>query len=208
MKKFLYLLGLLGPLVFLASVVVGGASVAGYSHLADAVSELGMTGGPEAAWVNAAWAVSGGLIAALGLALWLDRTGPGRGVATAVFVAGLGSAAIALWFPMDPPGTAPASAAQLGHNVLVAVCGLAFAAALVLAARAQHMPLTYRRLCWLGLAAMLAGGVGAALSGALGWGLVGLFERLTQTGYHGWIVVTAWAGLCRRDRGDHHANFS
>jgi hypothetical protein len=197
--KALYALGGIGPLVFLASVILGGARRKGFSHLADPVSALGMSGAAGSGAVNAAWAISGLLIALLGTALWIDRSGPGRPAAAAVLIAGLCSSAIALWCPMDPPGV-PMSNAQLGHNILVAVSGLAFAAALVLSARAPAAPPAYRRFTWLALAAMVVGGLGAALSGALGWNLVGLFERVTQSGYHSWIVVTALTGLTRRWR--------
>lgn len=197
--RFLYGTGGLGPLVFLASVVIGGAWRPGFSHLADPVSALGMSGAPGAAAVNAAWVLSGLLIAVLGLALWTDRSGPGRGVAAAILVAGTGSAAIALAFPMDPPGM-PMSDQQLGHNILVAVSGLAFAGALVLAGwRSARMP-RYRLLTWAALALMLAGGAGAALAAAMGWPLIGLFERVTQSGYHGWLVLTAWIGATGRWR--------
>jgi len=194
--KALYALGGLGPLVFLASVLFGGARRPGFSHLADPVSALGMSGAPGSGAVNAAWALSGVLIAQLGAALWIDRSGPGRPTATAVLVAGLCSAAIAIWCPMDPPGV-PMSKSQLGHNILVAVSGLAFATALLLSARAPAATRGYRTFTWIALAAMVTGGFGAALSGALGWNLVGLFERVTQSGYQSWIVVTALAGFTR-----------
>lgn len=190
----LYVAGLLAPPTFLASVVVGGMRTPGFSHLADPVSELGMSGAAEASPVNAAWAVTGVLVALLGVGLWLDRAGPGRVTAALVMLAGAASAAIALWFPMDPPGV-PTSSSQVGHGILVAVAGLAFAAALVVSARSAAAPRWYRRGTWAGFAALIAGGVGAALAGAMGWSLVGLFERTTQAGYHAWLLMTAAAGL-------------
>lgn len=194
--KVLYALGAVGPLVFLASVLLGSAQRPGFSHLADPVSVLGMSGAPGSGAVNSAWAISGLLISLLGAALWIDRSGPGRPTAAAVLIAGLCSAAIAIWCPMDPPGV-PMSNAQLGHNILVAVSGLAFATALVLSARAPAAMPGYRTFTWLALTAMVSGGFGAALSGAAGWNLVGLFERVTQSGYQSWIVATALTGLTR-----------
>lgn len=107
-------------------------------------------------------------------------------------MAGAVSAAIALWFPMDPPGV-PMSVAQAGHNILVAVAALAFAAALLASTRGASA--TYRRLTWLALAAMLLGGAGAALAHAQGWAWIGGFERITQAGYHGWLLMTGGLGL-------------
>jgi hypothetical membrane protein len=192
--RILYLAGAVSPVLFLASVIVGAARRPHYSHLADPVSALGMSGAADGWAVNGAWTVTGVLIMVLGLALWRDRSGPGRVVAVALWLAGAASAAIALWFPMDPPG-APMSPAQAGHNLLVGVAAVAFAIALLAAARSTAAAPAYRRLTWAALAAMLLGGAGAALAQANGWHLIGGFERLTQGGYHGWVLLTAVTGL-------------
>ncbi len=191
-SRSLYLAGVLAPLLFLASVVIGGARRAGYSHAADPVSALGMSGAADAWAVNGAWAATGLLVMVLGLALWGDRTAPRRVAGGALLVAGAVSAAIALWFPMDPPGV-PMSVAQAGHNILVAVAALAFAAALLASTRGASA--AYRRVTWLAVAAMLLGGAGAALAHAQGWASIGGFERLTQAGYHGWLLMTGVLGL-------------
>lgn len=191
-----YLAGAVAPPLFLASVVIGGSRRPGYSHLADPVSLLGMAGAPDGHLVNAAWAATGVLIMLLGAGLWGDRAGPGRLTAGLVLLAGAVSAAIAIWFPMDPPGV-PLSGSQRGHSILVAVAGVAFALALVTSARHASVPPWYRTITWVALFAMIAGGVGAALSAALGWPLVGLFERVTQGGYQGWVLMTGVTGLAR-----------
>lgn len=191
--RYLYLAGALAPVVFLLSIVIGGARRIGYSHLADPVSELGMSGADGSFMVNTAWSATGVLIMVLGVALLRDRNGPGRFVAGAILLAGAASAAISLWFPMDPPGV-PMSNAQLGHNILVGMAAFAFAAALLATALRSRMSRNFRSLTWLALAAMIAGGAGAAASQALGWDLVGAFERPTQSGYHGWILMIAAIG--------------
>ncbi len=191
-----YLAGFLAPGVFLLSVLIGGARRAGYSHVSEPVSALGMSGAPDAWAINAAWTVTGLLVMILGLALWRDRSGPGRFAAGALLAAGAASAAIALWFPMDPPGV-PMSRAQGGHNILVMVAALAFAAAMVGSARAPAAPPAYRRLTWLALVAMVLGGAGAALSAALGLDAIGAFERLTQGGYQAWLLMTGAVGWRR-----------
>ena len=202
MNRPLYFAGALAPLLFLLSVVVGGARRAGYSHLADPVSALGMSGAADAGPINAAWAATGLLVMVLGVALWRDRTGPGRVTASALLVAGAASAAIAIWFPMDPPGV-PMSAAQGGHNLLVGVAAIAFAAAMLASTRSAAVSPACRRLTWVALGAMLLGGAGAALAHAQGWALIGAFERVTQGGYHAWLLMTAATGLaCRWIRRD------
>ncbi|GGD10389.1 hypothetical protein GCM10007418_31740 [Halopseudomonas salina] len=55
----------------------------------------------------------------------------------------------------------------------------------------------YRGLTWLALGAMLLGGMGAALAHKLGLDWVGGFERITQSGYHSWLLITAVMGLSR-----------
>lgn len=194
--RILYLVGVVSPILFLASVVVGAARRPDFSHLADSVSALGMSGAADGWAVNGAWAITGVLIMVLGLALWRDRSGPGRMAAVAVWLAGATSAAIALWFPMDPPGV-PMSPAQSGHNLLVGVAAVAFGIALLTSALSPAAAPAYRRLTWAALTAMLLGGAGAALSHANGWHWIGGFERLTQGGYHGWILLTAFTGLSR-----------
>lgn len=201
MIRACYFAGLLAPPVFLLSVVVGGARRPGYSHLADPVSALGMAGAADASAINRAWTVSGVLLLVLGLAIWLDRTGPGRMVAGAIVVAGAVSAAIAQWFPMDPPGV-PMSFQQAGHNVLVAVAALAFAAAMLAAARSPNVRPGFRNLTWVALAAMVAGAAGAASAHALGLPLLGGFERLTQAGYQVWLLLVAALGLARAWRSE------
>ena len=198
-NRSLYLAGAFAPVVFLLSVVIGGAFRVGYSHLIDPVSALGMSGSEGADLVNAAWTVTGLLIMVLGLALWRDRQGPGRVVAVAILIAGAASAAISTWFPMDPPGV-PMSGAQLGHNILVGVAALAFAIALLAAALSSAMSRLYRFLTWLALFSMIAGGAGAAVSQAQGWNLIGAFERVTQAGYHCWVLMTAAMGFWRWGR--------
>lgn len=197
--RALYLAGCLAPVVFLLSVVLGGLGRPDYSHLADPVSALGMSGAADAGTVNAAWTVTGLLVMALGLALWRDRRGPGRLAGGAVLAAGAASAAIALWFPMDPPG-APMSIAQGGHNGLVVLAALAFAMALLASGRSPAAPAVYRQLSWAALAAMGLGGAGAALSHSLGWDWIGGFERITQAGYHGWLLATGAVGMAGRWR--------
>ncbi|MBU1176712.1 MAG: DUF998 domain-containing protein [Alphaproteobacteria bacterium] len=186
----------MAPVVFLLSIVIGGAFRVGYSHLIDPVSALGMSGADGSGLVNAAWTATGLLIICLGVALWRDRQGPGRVVAVAILIAGATSAAISTWCPMDPPGV-PMSGAQLGHNILVGVAAFAFAAALLAAALSRRVSATFRLLTWLALFAMVAGGAGAAISQSLGWNLVGAFERVTQAGYHAWLLITAGTGLWR-----------
>lgn len=191
--KTLYALGALGPVVFALAVIAGGAAMPGYSHLSDEVSALGASGAPHMAAVNIGWIVAGLLIAALGMAVMLDAASPGRRAGLALLLAGMGSAAIAAWFPTDPPGV-QMSGVMLGHVVLVAVSGLAYAAAIVLTGLAPVRP-GLRRLSWVALAVMLAGGIGAMAAGWAGWPLLGLFERVTQSGYQFWLLAIAAAGL-------------
>jgi len=193
-ERILYATGSLAPVVFFLSVIVGGANRVGYSHMRDPVSALGMTGAPDGPMVNGAWALVGLLIMVLALAIWRDEKGPGRLSATSLLVAGAASAAIALWFPMDAPGVAM-STAQIGHNILVAVSALAFAAAIVISSLSPAATLSHCIVSYAGLAAMIAGAAGAALSSLYGWPLIGAFERVTQAGYHVWLLATVVRGM-------------
>lgn len=197
MTRALYLAGLAGPVLFLMAMLVGGAMWPGYSHLAESVSALGAADSPGAKVVAALWTLSGLAIAGLGGAMIRDPAGPGRLTGALILAAGLCSALIALAFPMDPPGV-PMSGAMIGHLVLVAVSGLAYLSAMVLVARNGALRPGLRRAARIGIALMLGGGIGAMATGALGWPVTGLCERITQAGYLGVLILLAMAGL-RRD---------
>lgn len=197
MTRFtLYLGGVLAPIVYAATVAAGCVLNPAHSHLADPVSLLGAPGAPGAGLVAAGWTLTGLGIAGLGVALAQDAQGPGRATGALVAATGLVMALIALAFPMDPPG-APSSVAGIGHLALVAASALGLLAAILLAAR---NPAT-RAVSGAALSTMLAGAALAGLAAARGWGLAGLGEIVTQTGYQLWFLALAWNGLQRSRTG-------
>jgi hypothetical membrane protein len=52
MKKFFMLSGVLAPIIYVATVILGGLLRPGYSHVAEAISELVATGAPNRPLLN------------------------------------------------------------------------------------------------------------------------------------------------------------
>lgn len=190
--RIFYAAGALAPVVYVMTVLIGGAMQPTHSHLSDPVSLLGAPGSAGVGWVIAGWTATGLLYALLGVGLRRDPASPGRWVGTLVITTGLIMATVALAFPMDPLG-APMSGAGLGHLVLVAGSAVLLIVAIILAARHAHSRFE-RRASVAGLGLMLAGGAGAGAAAAIGVPLTGLFEIITQSGYHLWFLALAIAG--------------
>ncbi|SMH48757.1 DUF998 domain-containing protein [Maritimibacter sp. HL-12] len=193
--RHLYTAGILAPFVYLFTVLIGGRLQPDHAHLSDPVSLLGAPGSAGLAWVVGGWTATGLLYALMGVGLWRDPAGLGRRVAALIVATGLIMAVIALAFPMDPPG-APLSGIGLGHIVLVGASAVLLIAAIILSAR--RAPSRFERRAGIGgLGLMLAGGIGAGAAAAASVPLVGLFEIVTQTGYHLWLFALAVAGWKR-----------
>ena len=194
--------GILGPLVFLATVVIGGMADPAYSHLGNAVSELGQRGAPLAREVAVGFTISALLSGVFG---WGAIRIAGSGE-TALRTAGRLLMLYAVFailpgtvFPMDPFG-ADVTFAGVMHIVMVVLGAVALIALLLVGSRAlrdSHPWFSiYSRLS---IAAMLAGGVLSAVVGFYGIPLLGAAERLTQAAYLLWMVV--FAALLLRRRG-------
>jgi hypothetical protein len=98
--RILALGGVAGPALFVALIAVCGALRPDYSHVRHFISELGATGTPNAALMNAAGFLPAGvLLAAFGVALALSfpRRGAALPAAACVTAFGLGHVAAGLW---------------------------------------------------------------------------------------------------------------
>lgn len=186
----------LGPIAFIAAVLVGGAMRAGYSHVRDPVSSLTEAGAGGTAPVVALFVVSAALSGLFALAL-IRRY---RGRDSAMTTAGILLAAnavmavlLATVLPQDPIGS-PMTGPGIGHIVLVALSALAIVASIVIAARQlPRLEAGFGGFFAYGMATvalMALGGLATPLVVALDWPLLGLAERITQIAYLQWFVAT------------------
>lgn len=126
MRKPLFFCGILYPLVFAGTVIYGGAITPGYSHAAQAISEL-VQAGAEHRWQIDPWfslANLLGLCFAVGVFLELREKGRRllkAGASVLLFVSL--SNFLFVWFPMDPVG-APFTLAGRVHWVLAGFSSL------------------------------------------------------------------------------------
>ncbi|MBX3530054.1 MAG: DUF998 domain-containing protein [Rhizobiaceae bacterium] len=189
MSRFLWT-GIVGPFVYLATVLAGGAVTPGYSHVVHAVSELTQRGAPHALPLGAGFAVSAILCGMFGLAV----AASGRSVRLPGWlIAGYGVIAflLATIFPMDPIGS-EVTFAGVAHIVLVALSGLMLVGAIIVAALRLRGELPWFLPVSIAAAIlMLAGGASSAVMIANEIAMTGLAERVTLSSYLLWFAVLA-----------------
>jgi hypothetical membrane protein len=186
---------MLAPVVFGGAMLIFAAIRADYSHLTDAVSELGARGAPNAlAWNLIGFVAVGLLIVALSWGLF-KGTGS-RAALVFVGLSGLGFAGTGV-FPADMADlTAPGSRAHILMSLIS--FGAFVPGALLLSWRFFRLP------GWRGVA------IGSGILGFLALLTMplremavppGLAQRVSFAIYLGWIELLA-VGLWRRTRRD------
>ena len=192
LTKLLALGGIAGPIVFVAVVIVAGTLYADYSHVSQAISELGGEGS-EVAWLqNTNFIVLGLLVLAFATALARATGGwlPGPALVT---VFGLSSAIANGLLPCDL-GCAGSTTVGLLHNI-TGLTGFvaAIAGMLVLARRWRHDPR------WAGHARFSRVAAYVAIVGLVAFiatkateaeGIDGLAQRVFVLALLGWMLVT------------------
>ncbi len=201
MDRVLLWAGIAGSLIFVATVLLGAMAYPGYSHLSNAVSELGQRGAPHAVGVATGFGIAAFLSGAFGLGVIRAARPDERMLRLAgwLLVAYAVPAILSgTVFPMDPFGTGMTLPGIL-HSVFVALAALSVIALLVVggrALRARHRWFT--GYSGVSIAAMLAGGALSGISGFYGMNILGAAERLTQASYLLWMMV--FAGLLLKHR--------
>jgi|GEM_PF-1107013 len=186
--------GVLGPVVFTTVALIAAAIRPDYSHKRDFISELGATGVQNAAFMNYAGFVAGGLLTgSLGFALFkiLPRT---RTSLLIAFLVGMFGAGIALSgiYSCDagcPQGSG--SIANLVHNAIAPIAFLSLIAAALLSGYGWRRFTGLRRLSnfslLTGVAAM---GIFILLVQSLeAREFTGLWQRLLLCVLFSWCIV-------------------
>lgn len=177
-------------------MVVGGAIVPGYSHVADSVSELTSSSGAHRWGIAWCFTAYNAAFAVMGVALWRSvRRSTASIVGTALWlVIAAAGVAMVTAFPQDPMGT-DLTEPGTGHLILAGVAALGLIASAFVWSRAFRADDAWvglaRGTFWFGWAILVVGGAGAALGGIVP-DLFGLGERFTMVTYLGWF---AWLGV-------------
>jgi hypothetical protein len=187
------------------ATALGGALRPGYSHLAEAVSELTAAGAPNKALLDPLYALYDLLALLFGIGVFLAIGGLVRGRAARagrlgaglLILGGLFSLAF-YFFPQDPGGP-PVTLAGTVHLALAGVVALtSLLAILLIGLSVRNAPGLRGYGAFSLIAAAVALGAGSltplAISGALS-AYLGLVERATIGTILLWTLVTAWRFL-------------
>jgi hypothetical membrane protein len=190
--------GVAGPILYVVTVVVGGSITPGYSHAANAISELVQTGAAHRTALNLALAVFNGLILLFAVGL-VRRSRSLRGAGIAVGAGLLIAAVIAglamTPFAMDPIGQ-PATFIGIGHIILAGLASLFSLGSLLAFAiglRRVRGGQPWSTYAALSLTVTLVTGAVAAYGAARLWPTMGLWERFTIGANLQWVFAFALA---------------
>lgn len=191
--------GIAAPLLYVVTVLAGGAVLPGYDPVADPISALTAAGRPGIRWIEAGFGLYNLLLAAFAGVGWTLAGRAWRPVFAALMVTA--AAGLLMWpFAMDMPG-APVSVHGVVHLGLAAVASISTVLAVLLSAIAWHRAGRRRMtvFCALCLLVITLSGVAAGTAAAAGWPIVGLVERLTIGSFMLWLAVTAarFAGMSK-----------
>ncbi len=194
--KSLYLCGVAAPLVYLLVVVIGDAIRPGYSHIANAISELIAAGAPNKTFLDVFFLLYNGLITLAGIGLFAQaQRGPaarlGKAGAACIIGVGLVSILMTLFFPMDARGT-DATLQGTIHLIIAGLESLGSMAAMFLIGLWQKKQPGLQRtvlVTFICLALVFLAGITAGASAASGSPFMGLFERITIGAFLLWVLV-------------------
>lgn len=203
MKKFLYLIGMFTPLLYIFSVILGGALWPGYSHARQAISELSMGGAPNLALMDNLFTVYGLLLLVFGIGFSLHwRKAGNRQLAASGMALVLCALAGLLmkFFRQDPIGAALTFTGTM-HLVLAGVTSLGTIFAIFLAAAGLRQLENTGALrtfsLVMGAIVLVSGGL-TAVGTTRFLAIFGILERTTIGSFMFWLLVTS-VTLLRRD---------
>lgn len=128
-KRINYLFGILAPILFILTAILGGILRPGYSHAADTVSELFSPGSPNRILLTSFYVLFSACLVIFGAGLrqFVHQTGRKIGVggwgASLFILVGILNMMTATIFPQDPWGTAPTFPGEM-HKIVSAIITL------------------------------------------------------------------------------------
>lgn len=197
-KATLLWCGPFSAVLYVSAVVTGGAIRPGFSHVADAVSELTAAGAPNKALMDALFLAYNLLVAAFAAGLltaaWPDPRARRAGRAGAFLLGGtaLCGVLLQLFFPQDPGGP-PVTVTGTLHVAIAGVAALTTLSGIACLAAWFWREPELRSLAWFSvatLAVMLVSGGAGAAAAASHHPLMGLVERITLGAITVWLFTT------------------
>jgi hypothetical membrane protein len=202
MKTKTYLwAGVLAPVVYAFTVLLGGALHPRYSHLAQAVSDLIATGAPNKALLDPLFGLYNLLTLAAGWGVWrvaraasTPRRGVGLAGALLLMLEGLLGLAT-LFFPEDAGGLGAIGPTGTLHIVFAGLSSLATMLTMLLLGLWWQAGPARRGLAVYSFVSVLvvfvSGGMAAyGVANAMPW--AGLAERSAIGGFLQWLLVIGW----------------
>jgi hypothetical protein len=201
-RRVLFLCGIIAVAVYVAAVVAGGLLSPGYSHLSMAISELITAGAPNKGLLDGLFIAYNALLIVFAWSVGMSlRDGRGLAVAGAVLLAAVGALGLVmiLFFPMDPRGSAAATAGTI-HLVIAGVLSLASILTLLFLALGSPDRGAFWIYSMVSCLLVILSGAYAAWTASQGSPIMGLAERLTIGLFLQWIAALS-GRLIREDLG-------
>jgi len=195
LRKVLIYCGIVAPVLYVITAIVGAAVRDDYSHIVNAISELISNGAPNKAILDIVFNIYNALLLAFAIGAYsvlknfprLCRISMGIFIAVQVLSFSWG------FFPMDPMG-AEATFAGTMHNILggvVALVTIIMPLLMGLGLRRLDGFQDYAKYSFISSAIIFVSGFTGVILAGQGVQLFGLFERITIGSYEVWIFVTA-----------------
>ena len=195
LRKTLIYCGIVAPVLYVITAIVGAAIRNDYSHIVNAVSELISNGAPNKAILDIVFNIYNVflLLFAIGAYIVL-KNGPRLGRISMGILIGIQVLSFSWgFFPMDPMGAEATFAGTL-HNVLggiVALATIIMPLLMGLGLRQVDGFQGYSKYSFITSAIIFVSGLTGVILAGQGVHLFGLFERITIGTYELWIFITA-----------------
>ncbi len=200
-NKIFILAGIVAPVIYIGTVILGGLLRPDYSHIAQPVSDLIATGAPNKAPLDVMFAVYNVLVALFAVGLWQQvraenqssRKNIGTIGAAILLLEGL-LGLITLFFPEDVGAISEATAIGKLHIVFAGLSALTSLLAILLVGlwfRSVPYLRRYSVYSFISVLVVFVAGGLAAASVATHSPIGGLIERVTIGGFVQWVFVIA-----------------
>jgi hypothetical membrane protein len=197
MKKTYAISGILAPLFYVITVIIGSLLRPGYSQISQAISELIESGAPNKTLLDLLFIFYNSLIIVFGYWLFKQLKIKGRYNvqigAIMLLIIGVLGLAMTMFFPMDPRGTEATLPGTI-HLILAGVLSLLTILTILFTGFGfKDFPLLANLKLYSLITAIVvvASGGMAAFGASTESAYMGLFERITIGAFLQWIFVVA-----------------
>ncbi len=196
MKKIYPLLGIIGPIIYIAAVFIGGAIRNDYSPLYNAISELSMANAPNKLFMDILFGIYNVFILMFGVGAFLDHDFKSKKFnSAAIMLVVIGILGLmVLVFTQDPRGT-PATLYGSLHIALSGITAALTIISVIIVGLSFKAYINMKKFSWYSyttaILIFISGGAGA-VSIANNSSFGGLFERITIFLFMVWVVVFSY----------------